>query len=434
MCHTDVHVWQDGFYLGEGKHFRYSERPGFTLPIIMGHETSGTVYSFGGDVDPGDVKVGDNVVVYPWVGCENCQACATGNANYCKGPLKYIGPVVDGGYSEYVSVPHPRYLVKVPEGLSMDVAAVLACGGLTAYNGVTTVQPTVEKLSKFRGQYLHVVYAGMCHTDVHVWQDGFYLGEGKHFRYSERPGFTLPIIMGHETSGTVYSFGGDADPGDVKVGDNVVVYPWVGCENCQACATGNANYCKGPLKYIGPVVDGGYSEYVSVPHPRYLVKVPEGLSMDVAAVLACGGLTAYNGVTTVQPTVEKLSKFRERCTLLIVGPGGLGLWAVKLAKHVLPQGTRVVCADVDCGIHAVVGLFGGGGTIPLPTFALQQKQVVGVHVGGLHQFRELLDLVAHKQIPAPPLEHHPLEHTWDVLQALQAGKVEGRAVFHMNKT
>ncbi|XP_035674195.1 alcohol dehydrogenase-like isoform X1 [Branchiostoma floridae] len=345
------------------------------------------------------------------------------------------------------------------------------------------------------GAVVKVVYAGMCHTDVHVWQDGFYLGEGKHFRYSERPGFTLPIIMGHETSGTVYSFGGDADPGDVKVGDNVVVYPWVGCENCQACATGNANYCKGPLKYIGPVVDGGYSEYVSVPHPRYLVKVPEGLSMDVAAVLACGGLTAYNGVTTVQPTVEKLSKFRERCTLLIVGPGGLGLWAVKLAKHVLPQGTRVVCADVDaaklkiakdngcddiilwdreadvattvaatravctdgvdaaidfvnssktfaniqgclekCGIHAVVGLFGGGGTIPLPTFALQQKQVVGVHVGGLHQFRELLDLVAHKQIPAPPLEHHPLEHTWDVLQALQAGKVEGRAVFHMNKT
>ena len=68
------------------------------------------------------------------------------------------------------------------------------------------------------------------------------------------------IYLGHEIAGEVYSLGAKSAPGDpeLKVGDRVLVYPWVGCGDCERCASGTSQLCKVNTLYnIGVGVPGG---------------------------------------------------------------------------------------------------------------------------------------------------------------------------------
>ena len=58
-----------------------------------------------------NIEVGKKFVVYPWIGCGECEACKADNEHEC-GPFtaQNIGVAVDGGYGEYVLVKHSRYL------------------------------------------------------------------------------------------------------------------------------------------------------------------------------------------------------------------------------------------------------------------------------------------------------------------------------------
>src|SRR5271167_2710086 len=69
---------------------------------------------------------------------------------------------------------------------------------------------------------LKMIAAGVCHSDLHIW-DGYYdLGGGKRLKLSDR-GVKLPLTMGHENVGEVVAVGPDA--AGVKVGDVRLVYP-----------------------------------------------------------------------------------------------------------------------------------------------------------------------------------------------------------------
>ena len=48
-----------------------------------------------------------------------------------------------------------------------------------------------------------VLFCGICHSDLHLWDDGYDLGEGKKAKVSERPGFQFPVTPGHEIAGKV---------------------------------------------------------------------------------------------------------------------------------------------------------------------------------------------------------------------------------------
>ena len=76
---------------------------------------------------------------------------------------------------------------------------------------------------------LKVIAAGVCHSDLHIW-DGYYeLGDGKRMMLQDR-GIKLPLTMGHENVGEVVAFGPDAK--GVKIGDRRLVHPWMGCGEC----------------------------------------------------------------------------------------------------------------------------------------------------------------------------------------------------------
>ena len=93
-----------------------------------------------------------------------------------------------------------------------------------------TPQPTgTEVLLKVRA-------AGVCHSDLHIWEGGYDLGHGRRLSLKDR-GIALPLTMGHETVGEVVAAGPEAD--GVAPGETRLIYLWICCGNCSFFASGN---------------------------------------------------------------------------------------------------------------------------------------------------------------------------------------------------
>jgi propanol-preferring alcohol dehydrogenase len=95
--------------------------------------------------------------------------------------------------------------------------------------------------------------AGVCHSDLHIWEGGYDLGHGKRLSLQDR-GITLPLIMGHETVGTPVTWGEQVT--GIETGKNYLVYPWIGCGSCPVCLSGRENYCAAP-RSLGIYSSGG---------------------------------------------------------------------------------------------------------------------------------------------------------------------------------
>ena len=90
---------------------------------------------------------------------------------------------------------------------------------------------------------LKTLAAGVCHSDLHIW-DGYYdLGGGKKIALKEN-GIAPPITLGHEIAGEIVATGPDAV--GVKLGQSYVAYPWIGCGQCPACRQGREQLCIDP--------------------------------------------------------------------------------------------------------------------------------------------------------------------------------------------
>jgi alcohol dehydrogenase len=133
---------------------------------------------------------------------------------------------------------------------------------------------------------VRVERCGVCHSDLHM-QDGYFsLGDGK--TLDVRAGRTLPFTLGHEIAGVVERAGPDAVAG--TPGAKVAVYPWIGCGACAACQAGEENLCPNN-HHLGVSADGGFASHVLVPHSRYLIDYAP-LPASFAGALMCSGLTA----------------------------------------------------------------------------------------------------------------------------------------------
>jgi len=168
--------------------------------------------------------------------------------------------------------------------------------------------------------------AGVCHTAVHI-RSGYVGGMS-----IKDLGFKLPYTPGHEIAGVVEEMGGEVH--GLSKGDVVVVYPWIGDGVCYYCKIGEEHLCDNP-RQLGIHVDGGFAEYVKVPHYKYLLKI-SNLSPIDAAPLCCAGVTSYRAVRKAGLDPSK--------TLAVIGAGGgLGTMAIQIAKAV---GMAVIGVDV----------------------------------------------------------------------------------------
>jgi (R,R)-butanediol dehydrogenase / meso-butanediol dehydrogenase / diacetyl reductase len=119
------------------------------------------------------------------------------------------------------------------------------------------------------GQVLiRVAFAGMCGTDVHIY-------EGLHPR--ARPG----VILGHEISGEVVAVENRELP--IPVGTHVVVEPLLACGRCVACREGNYHLCR-EHGLLGIDANGGFAEFVAVSSER-IHPVPAGVDLTEAALV-----------------------------------------------------------------------------------------------------------------------------------------------------
>ena len=196
-----------------------------------------------------------------------------------------------------------------------------------------TPQPTGTQV------LIKVKAAGVCHSDLHIWEGGYDLGHGRKPLSLKDRGVSLPRTMGHETVGEVVAFGPDvtaADKGDLKVGDVALVYPWLGCGKCETCVGGDENMCVVKPNSIGVYCDGGYADHMTVPNPKYLLNL-KGLDPVTAAPYACSGVTTYSALKKVE--------FAFNSPIVIFGAGGLGLMALSLLKAMGGKGAIVV--DID---------------------------------------------------------------------------------------
>ena len=115
---------------------------------------------------------------------------------------------------------------------------------------------------------IRIVTAGICGSDI-----GAFRGTNGLVSY--------PRVIGHELAGIVESIPADNKNG-IKVGDRVVVDPYLYCGHCYPCSIGRTNCCT-DLKVLGVHVDGGMAEYYC--HPAdMLVKIPEGMTWEQAAM------------------------------------------------------------------------------------------------------------------------------------------------------
>ncbi len=148
-------------------------------------------------------------------------------------------------------------------------------------------------------------------------------------------GIPLPLTMGHETAGEIIAVGAKVE--DRKVGEMVLVYPWIGCGVCRVCRDGNENLCMKP-RWLGVHCDGGYSDEIVVPHSSDICLPLDGLDPVVAAPFACSGVTTYSALKKFGPLIKDEP-------VLVLGAGGLGLMCVSILKAMGGKGAVVV--DID---------------------------------------------------------------------------------------
>jgi D-arabinose 1-dehydrogenase-like Zn-dependent alcohol dehydrogenase len=326
-----------------------------------------------------------------------------------------------------------------------------------------TPQPTGSEV------LLRVGSCGLCHSDIHLHEGFFDLGNGNQLDLSR--GIAPPRVLGHEIAGTVVAAGPEAQ--GAAVGDRRVVYPWIGCGACGVCKAGHEELCAAP-RALGLSRDGGFADHVLVPHPRYLFDhghLPE----EQACTYACSGLTAYGAL-------KKCAPLGVGDTLLIIGAGGVGLSGVRMAAAAL--GVQPVVAEIDrskwdlareagaaeCldptdadaakafmkarggaaaaidfvgaaatfsfGLSALrkggklvcVGLFGGAAQVMPAMLPLRAVTITGSYVGSLAEMGELMALARQGGLPAMPVATRPLAEVNEALAALRSGMTRGRAV------
>ena len=195
---------------------------------------------------------------------------------------------------------------------------------------------------------IRVAASGLCHSDYH-------------FMVGDLP-CPMPAVMGHEASGIVEAVGENVH--QFKPGDRVVTCLSSFCGECGECQTGHTHICGDkPNRPFLPCVSrmsmgsqpifqfsglGAFAEEMLV-HKHAVTKLPEGMPLDVAALLGCGVITGVGAVTN-------RAKVRIGQTVEVIGCGGVGLNVIQGAR--LSGASRIIAIDTNPAKLALAKHFG----------------------------------------------------------------------------
>ena len=270
-----------------------------------------------------------------------------------------------------------------------------------------------------------------------------------------------PTAEGHSAAGVVAATG--AAVSDVAEGDRVSVYQYLGCGECHHCRAGDVKWCT-QRRVHGHEADGSFADQM-LTDARNCQPLPEDLSFQVGALMACTLVTAYQALTRVAPS--------GRDRLVVFGLGPLGLASLLLARA---MGAEVIGVDLsaprlalarelgalatvdaankdiaqrvqeltdgegaDVGIEAsgavmaqqqlvevlrrggrgcIIGMGSSDPSVNLTVLIGKQLTLHGSHVAPATAYQPLAELVQQRQVPADQLVTHryPLEKAPEALR------------------
>ncbi|MCE3076624.1 NAD(P)-dependent alcohol dehydrogenase [Chryseobacterium gwangjuense] len=281
---------------------------------------------------------------------------------------------------------------------------------------------------------IEILYCGVCHSDLHTARNDW-------------GGTMYPAVPGHEIVGRITKIGSDVT--QFKIGDLAGVGCIVdSCGHCESCKHDLEQYCQngftgtynGKDVHLGGHTFGGYSQKVVV-DAGHVLRIPENLDLAAVAPLLCAGITTWSPLKhwNVGPNSK----------VAVVGLGGLGHMAIKLAKGLGAEVTLfsrtpgktedakqlgadhvIISTDeaqmqsvkgkfdviIDTvpyvhdvnpyvttlninGTHVLVGYLGGLepilNTVPM---ILGRKSVAGSVIGGIAETQEMLDFCSEHNI------------------------------------
>ncbi|MFC1970789.1 Zn-dependent alcohol dehydrogenase [Chloroflexota bacterium] len=166
---------------------------------------------------------------------------------------------------------------------------------------------------------VRIAAAAICHSDIHAIR-------------GDRA-ITLPFVPGHESAGYVEEVGENVT--SVKPGDHVVMSLLFSCGHCRYCHTGRPHLCetRRPLDTESRLHNkqgqllahfahtASFAEYAIVDQSQ-LVKIPQDMPIDRAALLACGFITGFGAVVN-------FAQVKPLHSVVIIGTGGVGLSSVQ---------------------------------------------------------------------------------------------------------
>ena len=165
---------------------------------------------------------------------------------------------------------------------------------------------------------LGIKQIGVCGTDLHAYE-------------GTQPFFNYPRVLGHELAANIVELNGAAG---FSTGEAVTIIPYFNCGHCIACRSGKPNCCAS-IKVCGVHVDGGMTEYLSV--PAYSLLHGEGLSYDELALVEPLAIGAHG----VRRAGVAPGEF-----VLVIGAGPIGLGIMELARI---AGAQVIAMDINEG-------------------------------------------------------------------------------------
>jgi len=319
-------------------------------------------------------------------------------------------------------------------------AAVITAPGKIAIENVEDPTPGVNEV------VVEVAAVGICGTDLHIFEGEF------------AP--KLPIVPGHEMSGTIVAVGRDVT--DIKIGDKVAVDPSLHCGECFYCRRARGNLCEN-WNALGVTFPGAAAEFLLSPK-KNIHKLPAGIDLKAAALiepLSCavrgfdqlprnpGSNYLIYGSGTMGLMMAEMARVNGAANVCIVDLNSEKLETAKVlgfkntANSVdnfdYPRGFDVV---IDCtGIVAAIkdglkhvmpggtflqfGVANKGAKVEIEPFWIYNKEITIVgSMAVLHSFDRAVELFANGVLNSEVMisDRYPLEKYEDALTAFKSGK------------
>lgn len=150
---------------------------------------------------------------------------------------------------------------------------------------------------------------GVCGSDTHFFHEG-HIGDMI---------MTEPMILGHESAGTIVAVGGAVSP--ARIGQRVSIEPQKPCRVCEYCKAGQYNLCQNIEFYAAPPIHGAFAEFAAI-DSDFAYPVPDHVSDEAAALM--------EPLSVAIATCRK-AVIQPGSSVLIAGAGPIGILVAKVA-------------------------------------------------------------------------------------------------------